>query len=188
EGEVEAGGGAEVGEGAGGGVAEGGVGGGGVGPAVVDEVDVEPAVVVEVQQGDAGAHDLRQEVAADRARLVAEVEAGRGRDVCKPGRFAPGVLGRDRAGAAATGGQAKNGPEGGEPGAEESQALHERLFRACPDYFFRGGPSIRNGFRSFMPTEISTLNGVEAALAYFTGRMPALAPPAPGPPGPISIS
>src|SRR5262249_22447110 len=125
---------------------------------------------------------------AARARLVAEVEAGRGRDVFKPGRLGPGLPGRDRAGAPAAGEQTKKGPQRGEPGAEESQALHERLFRACPDYFFRGGPSIRNGFRSFMPTEISTLNGVEAAVAYFTGRMPALAPPAPGPPGPIFLN
>src|SRR5262249_32686890 len=175
-GDVEAGALADVPEGAGGALAEEAVAGRGVGPPVVDEVDVEPAVVVEVEQGDAGAHDLRHEVAADRARLVAEVKAGRGRNLFKPRRFGPGFLGRNRAEAPAAGEQAKKGPECGEPGAEKSHALHERLFRACPDYLFRGGPSIRNGFRSFTSAEISTLNGVEAELAYFAGRMPAVVP------------
>src|SRR5262249_39110135 len=61
--------------------------GGPVGTAVLEEVDVEAAVVVEVEQGRARTHELREEVVADRAGVVEEVEAYFRCDITEPRRL-----------------------------------------------------------------------------------------------------
>ena len=99
----------------------------------VDEQDVLPAVGVVVEERAAGAQRFRQQLAAVRAAVVAELQAGRGGDVDEA---KAGPAAGPRAGAAErTLPAQRRGRTRAEPAApsprQEVAPVHGRLTRPC---------------------------------------------------------
>jgi hypothetical protein len=108
-----------------------------LGAGVLEQVEIEQAVVVEVEEGDAGAHDLRQEVAVGRlAGVVDEIEAPGGADLGEPrgSRRRVGLL-RRAVGLLAARQQTAHGQDHQQDPGSRSLVRHARKPR-CPE---RGG-------------------------------------------------